>query len=236
MRVSGPALSQQIIALERELGVQLFTRDRRSVALTEAGRSLLEDARQPLSLADSAVQRVRHRGAEPSPLRFGYVSWLPDNLDALVAPAVSVRLDDWVLPSHTQADRVRAGSLDLALAWVTAKGAAERGLTAHLVRAEPLPAVCLGASSSTPLPDALGSATVVRTLNVRGLMPSIPISAMIAATVFPLTVSPRSRSSVAIRGDPYVPSESVCTSRILTARSARRCCRGVNTVAVARCR
>ena len=75
---------------------------------------------------------------------------------------------------------------------------------------------------------------MVRTLKVRGLTPSIPISAMIAATVFSFTVSPRSRSSVVIRGDPYVPSESVCTSRIFTARSARRCRRGVNTVAAAR--
>src|SRR3954464_3988993 len=48
--------------------------------------------------------------------------------------------------------------------------------------------------------DAAGSVTVVRTLKVRGLMPAIPISAMIAATVFSFTVSPRSRSSVVIRG------------------------------------
>jgi DNA-binding transcriptional LysR family regulator len=154
VRISGPALSQQIIALEHELDVQLFVRDRRSVALTEAGRSLLEDAKQMLSLADGAVARVRNRGAETSVLRFGYVSWLPDNLDALVSPAVSLRVDDWVLPSHAQADRVGDGSLDLALAWVTAKDAAERGLAAHLLRAEPLSAVCPGASSTTPLPAA----------------------------------------------------------------------------------
>ncbi len=80
--------------------------------------------------------------------------------------------------------------------------------------------------------EAVGSVTVVRTLNVRGLMPSIPIPAMIAATVFSFTVSPRSRSSVVTRGDPYVPSESACTSRIFTARSARRCCRGVNLIAL----
>jgi hypothetical protein len=50
--------------------------------------------------------------------------------------------------------------------------------------------------------DAQWSTTVVRTLNVRGLMPSIPISAMIFATVLALTLSPRSRSSSVIRGDP----------------------------------
>ena len=46
LHIAGPSLSQQIKALERELGVRLLERDRRSVALTGAGRSLLEDARQ----------------------------------------------------------------------------------------------------------------------------------------------------------------------------------------------
>lgn len=152
VRISGPALSQQIIALEHDLGVRLFTRDRRSVALTEAGRMLLEDARQLLALADDAARRVREQGADTSVPRLGHVSWLPDNLDALVAPAASVRVDDWVLPSHTQADRVADGGLDLAVAWITAKGAAERGLVAHLLRAEALSAIVPGASSTRPLP------------------------------------------------------------------------------------
>ena len=58
VHISGPALSQQIIALERELGTDLFVRDRRSVRLSEAGRSLLADARKILSLADDAKHRT----------------------------------------------------------------------------------------------------------------------------------------------------------------------------------
>jgi len=42
--VAGPSLSQQIKALERDLGVRLFERDRRSVSLTPAGSALLLDA------------------------------------------------------------------------------------------------------------------------------------------------------------------------------------------------
>ena len=33
-------------------------------------------------------------------------------------PDLRVRVDEWVLPSHTQAARVAEGSLDLAIAWI----------------------------------------------------------------------------------------------------------------------
>jgi DNA-binding transcriptional LysR family regulator len=152
LHISGPALSQQILALERDLGAELFVRDRRSVRLTEPGRCLLEDARNILALADGAEKRIRRRAAEVSTLRLGYVSWLPDNLDAVVDPAVALRVDEWVLPSHAQADRVAEGSLDMAIAWITEQDSASRGLTAHLIRAERLEAVFPGASSTTPVP------------------------------------------------------------------------------------
>jgi len=145
LHISGPALSQQIIALEREVGTELFLRDRRSVALTEAGRSLLVDARRMLALAEDARQRLHRKAAETTPLRLGYVSWLPDDIAALAA---GVRVDEWVLPSHAQADRVADGSLDLALAWVDGRDIETRGLTAHLVRAEALHAVRPGAAET----------------------------------------------------------------------------------------
>jgi DNA-binding transcriptional LysR family regulator len=151
VHISGPALSQQIIALERELGCDLFVRDRRSVRLSEAGRSLLPDARRILALADDAKRRVRVAAARSTPVRLGYVSWLPDDINALVGSAVALRVDEWVLPSHAQADRVAEGTLDIALTWVTAGHASERGLTAHLLRAEPLHAVVPGVSSAEPV-------------------------------------------------------------------------------------
>ncbi|MBA3518571.1 MAG: LysR family transcriptional regulator [Rhizobiales bacterium] len=54
-----PPLSQQIRALERELDVQLFLRKPRGVALTEAGRALLEDARAVLAHLDRALETAR---------------------------------------------------------------------------------------------------------------------------------------------------------------------------------
>jgi DNA-binding transcriptional LysR family regulator len=103
LHISGPALSQQILALERALGADLLIRDRRSVRLTEAGRSLLEDARRILSLADDAEQRVRRRAAYTTTLRLGYASWLPDNIHALAEPEVALRIDEWILPSQFDA-------------------------------------------------------------------------------------------------------------------------------------
>ncbi|OBA61157.1 LysR family transcriptional regulator [Mycobacterium sp. 1100029.7] len=148
VRISGPALSQQIIALERELGTELLVRDRRSVRLTEAGRSLLDDARRILALADDAKSRVQRGAARSAPVRLGYVSWLPADLDSVVGPAAALRIDEWVLPSHVQADRVADGTLDVALAWITQEQATNRRLAAHLLRAEPLHAVAPGGKSS----------------------------------------------------------------------------------------
>lgn len=149
--ISGPALSQQIIALERELGAELFARDRRSVRLTEAGRTLLPDARRILALADDAKRRLQLAATESTPVRLGYVSWLPDDITSLLGPEVALRVDEWVLPSHAQADRVAEGTLDVALAWVTAEQVKQRGLTAHLLRAEPLQAVLPGVGSPEPI-------------------------------------------------------------------------------------
>jgi DNA-binding transcriptional LysR family regulator len=52
--IAQPGLSQQIIALERELDVQLFERQSRGVDLTDAGRMFLTKARIALRAADEA--------------------------------------------------------------------------------------------------------------------------------------------------------------------------------------
>ncbi|GAA3217377.1 LysR family transcriptional regulator [Streptomyces thermocoprophilus] len=56
LRMAQPPLSRAIQQLERRLGARLFDRDRRGVALTAAGRTLLEEARRAL---DAAVRRTR---------------------------------------------------------------------------------------------------------------------------------------------------------------------------------
>lgn len=54
LHMAQPALSQQIRQLEKELGVELFHRNTRSVALSEAGHALLGPARQVIVAVDMA--------------------------------------------------------------------------------------------------------------------------------------------------------------------------------------
>jgi DNA-binding transcriptional LysR family regulator len=61
--VAQPAISQQIRALERELGVPLFDRVNKRVALTEAGRALLPHARQILAAVEAAKNEIREHGS-----------------------------------------------------------------------------------------------------------------------------------------------------------------------------
>ena len=69
-----PALSRQIRALEEELGVRLFERDRRRVALTPAGATFLDEVRGLFEHVNRAVEAARQadRGERGS-LRIGYV-------------------------------------------------------------------------------------------------------------------------------------------------------------------
>src|SRR5580698_3573811 len=138
LHLASPSLSQQISNLERELGTQLLVRDRRHVELTPAGGQFLTDAREVLALATRAFDRAR-QGAGEVPLRLGYVSWLPP--EALAIPDPRVRVDEWVLPSHTQVARVAEGSLDLAIAWIEDQEVERHHLAAHLLWYERLEAV-----------------------------------------------------------------------------------------------
>ena len=58
IHLSQPALSLQIRALEDEIGVRLFERNRRKTSLTVAGAAFREDATEALSRLDQAVHRA----------------------------------------------------------------------------------------------------------------------------------------------------------------------------------
>lgn len=62
LNISQPPLTRQIKMLEDELGVLLFNRTSRGVELTQAGETLLADARNIRSLVDQATDRAKRAG------------------------------------------------------------------------------------------------------------------------------------------------------------------------------
>ena len=75
LHISQPPLSRQIQQLEAHLGVELFHRQGRNVALTDAGRCLLADAEAILArVMQAETNAVRAARGEVGRIRLGFVS------------------------------------------------------------------------------------------------------------------------------------------------------------------
>lgn len=131
LHISQPPLSRAIRALEKELGVALFVRNRRRVELTPAGERLLEETRRLGAQLERAVSAVRAMSAgEEGRLRIGFVSLadygvLPGLLKAYKAARPRVQLALREMLSPDQAGALRAGELDFGLLLPPVQGAAE---------------------------------------------------------------------------------------------------------------
>ena len=78
LHIGQPPLSQQIQALEGEVGARLFERSKRWVRLTEAGKLFLEDARAILAQSQRAAERARRaQRGEAGELRVGFTFSTP---------------------------------------------------------------------------------------------------------------------------------------------------------------
>ncbi|AMW86297.1 MULTISPECIES: LysR family transcriptional regulator [Pseudomonas] len=78
--ISQPPLSQQIQALEQEIGARLFERTNRRVELSEAGRLFLQEARLVLAQVDKAADVARRAQlGELGELKIGFTSSAPFN-------------------------------------------------------------------------------------------------------------------------------------------------------------
>ena len=66
------SVMNQVNALEKRVGVKLFERTNHGVELTEAGRSIYQDAKQIIVASDAAIERARHiAGVERFVIRIG---------------------------------------------------------------------------------------------------------------------------------------------------------------------
>jgi DNA-binding transcriptional LysR family regulator len=140
VHVAQPSLSQQIKALERELGADLFQRARGNITLTDAGEALLPLARRILADADTA----RHEVQELVQLRRGRVrlgatpslctGLLPDVLRVFhdLHPGIQLLIEE--SGSHDLVRELARGSLDLALIVLPLPPASPALTTVELLR------------------------------------------------------------------------------------------------------
>jgi DNA-binding transcriptional LysR family regulator len=143
LHVTQPVVSEQIRKLEAELGVELLTRTQHSVALTEPGAVLLDEARTLLRQADRAARVVRGaQAAAAGRLRLGYAAdALPPAVTDGLAAFGAHHADGPPLSLQPLLDRpgalldgLRRGRLDAALVCLPA---ALGGLVATAVADEP---------------------------------------------------------------------------------------------------
>jgi DNA-binding transcriptional LysR family regulator len=120
LHLAQPSVSQQIRALEAELGAALFDRNRRGVALTPAGAALLVEARELLARADHAAAVVRGTGAgERGRLRMSLTRSLTGGIAGAIVAGYRQRYPDVELAlslgtTMLHAEQLHAGELDVA--------------------------------------------------------------------------------------------------------------------------
>jgi DNA-binding transcriptional LysR family regulator len=142
---STSAVSAQLKKLEDQAGTPMLRRQGRSMALTEAGETMLAYARRLLELNDEAAAAIH--GAELEGwIRLGLQedfgeTLLPDVLGRFARAHPKVRIEARIARNAELLDRVTAGRLDLALAW-------EAGVTTtHVEHLSEVPMCWIGPSA-----------------------------------------------------------------------------------------
>src|ERR1700731_2726708 len=119
IHLSQPALSLQIRALEEEVGVRLFERNRRKTTLTAAGFAFLDDAAAALSQLDQAIRKARLAAkGKLGLLRIGFISTAGSEIVPNIfrqfrelSPEVEISLR--AITTADQVQMLETGSLDV---------------------------------------------------------------------------------------------------------------------------
>lgn len=143
LNVSQSALSTQIRQLEEQLGLPLFERDNRRLALTEAGRMALAYAETIFATGQELVSVLRgERPRERSVLRVGSVSTLSRNFqENLLRPLFARKDVELVLQSGSLDElvtRLSVHSLDLVLSNRRVSGDTQRPLRSRRIARQPV--------------------------------------------------------------------------------------------------
>ncbi|KEG38304.1 MULTISPECIES: LysR family transcriptional regulator [Streptomyces althioticus group] len=115
LHVTQPALSRQIQQLEHDLGVTLFRRSSREVALTPAGEQFLQDSRELLAAARAAQNRARRIASGEGVLKVGFMlsSDITAPLHAFSAREPQVRIELVRLRWWSQSTDLLDGTADV---------------------------------------------------------------------------------------------------------------------------
>jgi DNA-binding transcriptional LysR family regulator len=151
LHISASPLSRRVQQLEAELGLALFTREKKRLRLTAAGRELLDEARGLLAKARRLEASARDLGAGVrGTLRLGFVEGavhagvLPEALSALRRAAPGLRVELESLRSSRQLGALLKGELDAGFLYGPT---ADSRLRARRVVDEPLVLVVAEASA-----------------------------------------------------------------------------------------
>jgi DNA-binding transcriptional LysR family regulator len=213
LAMTQPPLTQAIAQLERTLGLRLFDRTPRRVALTPAGEALLPDVRDLLARAQRLPQRAREAAAgEVGRVRLGFVSTIGfDRLPAWVrafreaAPGVALELVE--ATGDVQLEALARGELDAGL-MLHSPGFAPGGFDHLRVQQEPL---VLALPERHPL--------------ARGAAPALADALREPLVIFPRRIAPSLYDAVfalhhAAGVSPHVAQEAIQMQTIVNLVSA----------------
>ena len=120
LHISAPAISMQIKEMEEDMGVSLFVRENKKIALTTAGEYFLVYARRVAStLIEASNMMERLRGTEVKALKIGLVStakyFLPQMLVQFKKDYPNLQIKIEVRNRQQLIELLRDGELDIAI-------------------------------------------------------------------------------------------------------------------------
>ncbi|MEV4287227.1 LysR family transcriptional regulator [Nonomuraea bangladeshensis] len=136
LHIAQPTLSEQLRALEKEIGVELFSRSSSGVQLTEAGEAFLAQATVAVDAFERAVAAARSGGRDA---RLGVADGLADVVARVLSQLHGVRLRVAPMSTAEQIVSIVDGTLQAGLGY--APGSLPRGVARMLVHRFPVRAL-----------------------------------------------------------------------------------------------